>query len=76
MFSLNMIPEEEIFQAAVYVLSVQYSMPIPSLVKETSKTLGFKVMRSNVRAKIEKIIVQALEDGWLISLPNGKIYLE
>ncbi|WNY26698.1 DUF3320 domain-containing protein [Methanolapillus ohkumae] len=73
---IDRICDEEILQAAVYVLKTQYSIPKDQLVKQVSVAFGFKTLRPAAKEKIEKIVDDALEEEKLVTLPNGKIYLD
>ncbi|WNY24936.1 DUF3320 domain-containing protein [Methanolapillus millepedarum] len=73
---IEWICDEEILQAAVYVLKTQYSIPKDQLVKQVSLALGFKTLRPAAKEKIEGIVTEAIEDNKLVTLPNGKIYLD
>jgi superfamily I DNA and/or RNA helicase/very-short-patch-repair endonuclease len=76
LLNIDWISEDEILQAAVYVLKTQYSTPLDQLVKRASQIFGFKIMRPAVKEKIESVINKAAADGRIVSLPNGKIYLD
>ncbi|MDV0444911.1 hypothetical protein MmiAt1_04580 [Methanimicrococcus sp. At1] len=76
LLNIDWISEEEILQAAVYVLKTQYSTPQDQLVKKVSQIFGFKIMRPPVKEKIEGVISDAAADGKIVHLPNGKIYLD
>ena len=73
---IDWICDEEILQAAIYVLKTQYSTPPDQLIKRTSQIFGFKIMRPAVKDKIGGVIDNAVKDGKLVQLPNGKIYLD
>lgn len=74
--NIEWISEEEILQAAVYVLKTQYSTPKDQLIKRVSQLFGFKIMRPPVKDKIGDVINKAVIDGKLVQLPNSKIYLD
>ena len=74
--NVDWICDEEILQAAIYVLKTQYSTPQEQLIKRTSQIFGFKIMRPAVKDKISGVIDNAVKDGKLVQLPNGKIYLD
>ena len=76
LLNADWISDEEILQATVYVLKTQYSTPKEQLIKKVSQIFGFKIMRPNVKEKIGGVVDKAIEDGKIICLPNGKIYLD
>lgn len=76
LLNIDWISEEEILQAAIYVLKTQYSTPQDQLVKRVSQIFGFKIMRPPVKEKIEAVVMKAVADGKIVHLPNGKIYLD
>jgi len=76
LLNIDWISDEEILQAAVYVLKTQYSTPQDQLAKRAGQILGFKIMRPPVKDKITAVIEEAVSDGRLVQLPNGKIYLD
>ncbi|MCL2549437.1 MAG: DUF4011 domain-containing protein [Methanimicrococcus sp.] len=76
LLNIDWISDEEILQAAVYILKTQYSTPQDQLVKRAGQILGFKIMRPPVKDKMTAVIEEAVSDGRLVQLPNGKIYLD
>ena len=76
LLNIDHISEQEIFQMAIYVLTTQFSMPKDSLLKQISVEFGFKVLRENIRNRIENVVDRAIENKYIVILPNGKLYLE
>ncbi|MDV0446566.1 hypothetical protein MsAg5_04110 [Methanosarcinaceae archaeon Ag5] len=76
LLDIEWICDEEILQAAVYVLKTQYSIPKDQLVKQVSLAFGFKALRPAAKEKIDSVVTEAIEDNKLVTLPNGKIYLD
>ncbi|MCL2863247.1 MAG: DUF4011 domain-containing protein [Methanimicrococcus sp.] len=75
LLNIEWISDEEILQAAIYVLKTQYSTPQDQLAKRIVQVFGFKIMRPPVKERVTAVIGKALSDDKLIQLPNGKIYL-
>lgn len=71
---IEWICDEEIKEAIRFVLHIQYSTPLEDLVVQTSRVLGIKITRKNVKKRIEKLVKAGIENEELTLMPNEMIY--
>lgn len=72
---MDLICDEEVMEAARLVLKQQFDTPLPDLVVQVSRVLGFQATREGTVEWIEKIISKMVEAGELAPLPNGMLHL-
>ncbi|AKJ38056.1 DUF3320 domain-containing protein [Methanosarcina barkeri] len=71
---IEWICDEEIKEAIRFVLHSQYSTPLEDLIVQTSRVLGIKTTRKNVKKRIEKFVKAGIENEELTLMPNEMIY--
>jgi len=71
---IEWICDEEIKEAIRFVLHSQYSTPLEDLIVQTSRVIGIKTTRKNVKERIEKLVKAGIENEELTLMPNEMIY--
>lgn len=70
---IDLISYEEIQMAMMMVIKNQYATEGDELITQVSRLFGFKSTRSNTYNKINSVLLNALDSGELIKMPNGMI---
>lgn len=72
---IELICDEEIGEAAKWVLKQQFATTLDDLVIEASRVLGLQATRSETFERIKTIILKLIEDNLLVRKANGMIGL-
>lgn len=70
---IEMICDEEIFEAVKYVVSLQHATMKEDLIQQAARTLGIQRTTDDIGTRIEKVIARSIRSGALVCRGNGAI---